>query len=193
MVGSIYYYYFLAPKNPMALDTSAFNLSSRLSSAGAEYLVAILLSATRSSGTKRMRWMLDTEHFILLDNGGNLWHFWTYATDEGYSAWLSMFASDLALEFPGDDSGNNMYTSMVAGDDGALYLSAFTGETNEIYRLVLDEADEIYNATRLGDGATACGPQLCIRRRPTPAMTATLLECPDCKCREHHSGAGLRG
>ncbi|MFR0733510.1 MAG: hypothetical protein ACLSHU_04240 [Oscillospiraceae bacterium] len=55
--------------------------------------------------------MLDTEHFILLDNGGNLWHFWTYATDDGYSAWLSMFASDLALEFPGDDSGNNMYTS----------------------------------------------------------------------------------
>ena len=94
--------------------------------------------------------MLDTEHFILLDNGGNLWHFWTYATDEGYSAWLSMFASDLALEFPGDDSGNNMYTSMVAGDDGALYLSAFTGETNEIYRLVLDEADEIYSPGRCG-------------------------------------------
>lgn len=158
MVGSIYYYYFLAPKNPMALDTSAFNLSSRLSSAGAEYLVAITSLGYEEFWDEEDEVMLDTEHFILLDNGGNLWHFWTYATDDGYSAWLSMFASDLALEFPGDDSGNNMYTSMVAGDDGALYLSAFTGETNEIYRLVLDEANEIYNATRLGDVGDSVWP-----------------------------------
>lgn len=158
MVGSIYYYYFLAPKNPMALDTSAFNLSSRLSTAGAEYLVAITSLGYEEFWDEEDEVMLDTEHFILLDNGGNLWHFWTYATDDGYSAWLSMFASDLALEFPGDDSGNNMYTSMVAGDDGALYLSAFTGETNEIYRLVLDEANEIYNATRLGDVGDSVWP-----------------------------------
>lgn len=55
MVGSIYYYYFLAPKNPMALDTSAFNLSSRLSTAGAEYLVAITSLGYEEFWTKRMR------------------------------------------------------------------------------------------------------------------------------------------
>ena len=33
------------------------------------------------------------------------------------------------------DNMEHMFTSLMAGEDGALYLSAFNGSTNEIYRM----------------------------------------------------------
>lgn len=148
-IASIYYYYFLAPKDPMNLDTSAFNLQSRLSSAGASYLVA-----ATSLGYEQIDYdgaLYDTEHFVLLDNAGNLWNWWTYAQDDSYSAILSRYATNLTEAFPGDSSGENMYSSMVVGGDGALYLSAFTGDTNNLYRLVLDDENYTAEATLIGD------------------------------------------
>jgi hypothetical protein len=44
-----------------------------------------------------------------------------------------------------------MYSSLVVGEDGNLYLSAFTGTTNELFCLTFNEDEEIYNATRIGD------------------------------------------
>lgn len=148
-IASIYYYYFLAPKDPMNLDTSAFNLQSRLSSAGASYLVAVT-----SLGYEQIDYdgtLYDTEHFVLLDNAGNLWNWWTYEEDGSYSAILSRYATNLTEAFPGDSSGENMYSSMVLGGGGALYLSAFTGDTSNLYRLVLDDVNGTAEATLIGN------------------------------------------
>ncbi len=152
MVGSIYNYFFLAPKNPMALDTRAFNVSSFLS----QYSGASMLTAIASGGYAELyddedNITRDTELFYLLDDAGYIWTWWVYADDGSYSASLNFVETDLPdLEFPGDGK-DNLYCSMVLGEDGALYLSYFTGETNEIYRLVYDETAEMYHATRLGD------------------------------------------
>lgn len=148
-VNGIYNYYLLPGKDPMALDGSAFNLQSRLSSGGASYLVAIA-----TVGTEMMEEddgsLVETEHLVMLDNAGNLWSFWIYPTAGGsFSAWAGGNASDLKLDFPGN--GQDMYCSMVQGGDGALYLSAFNGETNEIYRLTYNEATEAYESAFLGD------------------------------------------
>ena len=150
-INAIYYYYFLPGKDPMALDTSAFGLSSYLSQyTGAQYLTAITSAGyypfPEDDGT-----ITDTELVLMLDNAGYIWYFWIYPTESGFSANLNFVPTDLAIEFPGDDTGNHMYSSMVMGEDGNIYLSAFTGDTNELYRLTLDEAGEMYTATRIGD------------------------------------------
>lgn len=146
-IGSVYYTYFLSPKDPMNLDAYAFNLSSRLSSAGASYLVAVA-----SLGAETIDYdgdFYDTERFVLLDNAGNLWNWWTYSEDDSYSAILQLYTSNLNEEFPGYN--DDMYCSMVAGDDGALYLSAFDGNTNKLYYITIDDESATAEATLLGD------------------------------------------
>ena len=150
-LNAIYYYYFLPGKDPMALDTSAFGLSSYLSSyTGAQYLTAIT-SAGYYPFEEDDGSITDTELVLMLDNAGYIWYFWIYPTATGYSANLNFVPTDLDIAFPGDDTGNHMYSSMVVGEDGNLYLSAFTGATNELFCLTLDEAGEMYHATRIGD------------------------------------------
>ena len=150
-LNAIYYYYFLPGKDPMALDTSAFGLSSYLSSyTGAQYLTAIT-SAGYYPYEEDDGSITDTELVLMLDNAGYIWYFWIFPTATGYSANLAFVPTDLDIAFPGDDTGNHMYSSMVVGEDGNLYLSAFTGATNELFCLSLDDAGEMYNATRIGD------------------------------------------
>ena len=45
----------------------------------------------------------------------------------------------------------HMFSSLMAGEDGNLYFSAFTGETNELYYMTYDEAEEKYLAVKVGD------------------------------------------
>ncbi len=145
-INAIYYYYFLPTKDPMALDTSAFGLSSYVN-----YLTAITSYGYEEFLDEENGEMLDTEHIVMLDDVGTVFHFWIYETADGMSAYLNYYPSDLPCTFPGDTELENMYTSMVVGEDGYLYVSAFDGNTNEIYRMAFDEASEMYLSTRIGD------------------------------------------
>ena len=150
-LNAIYYYYFLPGKDPKALDTSAFGLQTYLQNySGASYLTAIT-SAGYYPFQEDDGSITDTELVIMLDNAGYIWYFWIYPTATGYSANLNYVPTDLDINFPGDDTGNYMYSSMVVGEDGNLYLSAFTGATNELFCLTLSDDGEMYNATRIGD------------------------------------------
>ena len=146
-VNGIYYYYFLPVKNPMALDTSAFGLSSYLSAyTGASYLVAVTSGGYESKSGR------DTERVIMLDNAGYIWNFWVYPNGTGgYGASISYAATDLVtnygLSFPGN--GDDMYTNMVLGEDGALYVSVYTGDTNELYQLSYNGST--YESVKIGD------------------------------------------
>ena len=151
LINAIYYYYLLPGKNPMALDTSAFSLQALMSNyTGGQYLTAVT-SAGYYPFPEDDGSIIDTELVIMLDNAGYIWYFWIYPADGGYSAELNFVPTDLDIDFPGDDTGNHMYSSMVVGEDGNLYLSAFTGTTNELFCLTFNEDEEIYNATRIGD------------------------------------------
>ena len=151
LINAIYYYYLLPGKNPMALDTSAFSLQALMSNyTGGQYLTAVT-SAGYYPFPEDDGSIIDTELVIMLDNAGYIWYFWIYEVDGGYSANLNYLPTDLDISFPGDDTGNHMYSSMVVGEDGNLYLSAFTGTTNELFCLTLSEDEEMYNATRIGD------------------------------------------
>jgi len=77
-----------------------------------------------------------------------------YATDKGYGAKLSYFTSNLAelgVKF-GIDENECRNSSMILtteGEDPVLYLSAFTGKTNDIYRMVLGDDGE-WIASKIG-------------------------------------------
>ena len=151
LINAIYYYYLLPGKNPMALDTSAFSLQSLMSTyTGGQYLTAVT-SAGYYPYDDDDGSIIDTEMLLMLDNAGYIWYFWIYPTASGYSAELSFLPTDLDISFPGDDTGDHMYSSMVVGEDGNVYLSAFTGTTNELFCLTLAEDGEMINATRIGD------------------------------------------
>ena len=144
-VSSIYYYYLLSPKDPMNMDAVGFNLGDL-----ADYLVGIT-----SAGYEQMAdedgVLHDTEHLILLDNDGYVWDFWIYDRDSGgMDALYAISKSNLTCEFPGDDTMDNMYTSLMLGEDGNLYLSAFNGSTNEIWHMSYDEDLGQYQAVQLG-------------------------------------------
>ena len=146
-ISSIYYYYLLSPKNPMNMNAVGFNLGDL-----ADYLVGIT-----SKGYAEMydedgnRY--DTEHLVLLDNDGYVWDFWIYdePTTGGMNALYNISKSNLTCEFPGDDTMDNLYTSLMVGEDGNLYLSTFTGSTNEIWHLSYDADIGQYVAVKLGD------------------------------------------
>ena len=156
MVSSVYGYYFLSPKDPMNLDSMAFDLSGRVN-----YLTAITSLGYEEYWDEDDQVMLDTEHVLLMDESGTIWHFWIYETDQGMSAWLASYPSnlpELGLTFEGYNNMEAMYCSLIVGEDGNLYLSYFTGDTNQIYQLVFNEEAETYEAALLGDMGNGVWP-----------------------------------
>ena len=147
-ISGIYYYYLLPVKDPMALDTAAFGLSSYLANySGASYLTAIASAGYEQITSSGKTY--DSERILMLDNAGFIWSFWVYPSTNGYGASLNYYPSDLNLAFPGYE--DDMYCSMVVGEDGNLYLSAFDGNTNELYRLAYDAASDSYVSTYIGN------------------------------------------
>ena len=151
-INSIYYYYFLPAKDPMALDTSAFSLKDLMAQySGGSYLVAVSSLGYEDYYDSGVTY--DTEHVIMLDNAGYMWDFWIYPTEEGFSAFIDFYPTDLVeygLTFPGND--NDMYCSLVGIDYDNAYVSVYTGDTNELYHLAWD-----YSTTEGGFAASYLG------------------------------------
>ena len=146
MVTSIYYNYLLSPKDPLNLDTVGFDLGNMCS-----YLVGIA-----SYGSETVEDMdgnsYDTEHLVLLDNDGYIWDFWIYAREGGgYDALYSITKTTLDCTFPGDETMEHMFTSLVIGEDGNLYLATYTGETSELYHISYDQIVGRYEAVKIGE------------------------------------------
>ena len=185
-ISGIYYYYLLSPKNPMNMDAVGFNLGDL-----ADYLVGIT-SLGYEKQTDEDGNEYDTEHLVLMDNDGYVWDFWIYdrVDTDGMDALYSITKSNITCEFPGDDTMDNLYTSLMAGEDGNLYLSAFNGTTNEIWHLSYDEDAGQYMAVKLGDvgndvwpatitSVTVNGGNLKTGVSPKPAYTMAASEIND--------------
>lgn len=91
----------------------------------------------------------DSEVLYLIDDQCNVWRCNMFLEDGyRYNFVYSVIPSDMSIRFPAQFSGNS---SLVLGEDGALYFSAWIGDTNALYRLVYDEVTETYTSTLLGD------------------------------------------
>ena len=185
-VSGVYYYYLLSPKNPMALNSVGFNLGDL-----ASYLVGIT-SKGYEQQTDEEGNVYETEHLILLDNDGYVWDFWVYdVAGGGMNALYNITKSDLSLDFPGDGTMDNLYTSLTVGEDGNLYLSTYNGDdTNEIWHLSYDEVDHRYVAVKVGEMGSDVYPATIISvtnngsaaanaAAPKPAYTMSAAEITD--------------
>ena len=182
-VSGTYYYYLLSPKNPMDLDSVGFNLGDM-----ASYLVGIVSLGYEQQSDENGT-IYDTEHLVLMDNDGYVWDFWIYdVAGGGMNALYNITKSNLTLEFLGDGAMDNLYTSLMVGEDGALYLSAYDGSsTNEIWHLSYDPIDHKYNAVKIGEmgenvyattitSVTVNGDAATTALSPKPAYTMAATE-----------------
>jgi hypothetical protein len=146
MIAGIYDYYVFLPNDPMKLEMRVFDMYWYL-----DELVGITTLGHESRYDDWYGVQRETEHFKLLDTDGYVYDLWVYANADGsMGSMIDYRLSDLNLAFEGYENLYK-YTSLMAGEDGALYLSAFNGSTNEIYRMTYNEDEGIYNAVRLAD------------------------------------------
>lgn len=139
---------FLAPFDPMNPEFVIFNLGMY----GVSHLAGItsggyeLLTYKNYYGEEEI---VDSEVLYLIDDNCNVWRCNMFLEfGYRYSFVYSVISTDLDVSYPANFSGRS---SLVLGEDGALYFSAWTGSTNELYRLVYDETTETYVSTFLGD------------------------------------------
>lgn len=150
VIGAIYGQFFLPNKNPMELDTAAFDLSTNFQKyTGASYAVAIADGGYEQVYDNEDQVNLDTEAYYILDDAGYIWVYNVFPVGDSFSAWLGHIPTDLNVKFT--PNGEDMLCSMVFGDDGNLYLSRFTGSTSELYRLTYNAEAEMFNAMAIGD------------------------------------------
>lgn len=178
LIVGVYGSMLIGPTNPMALQPYAFNLQYYLMLAtGAEYVVAIASMGETEVVDDITGEVCVAEQFAALDDLGYLWMFNIYATidEEGNPAYGCTFdvseksciseTYPLAME-------DDIVASMVAGEDGYLYLSACDGNTNNLYQIAVsthEETDEEYNETytvvdcssrKIGDAGDGVWPML---------------------------------
>ena len=113
--------------------------------------------------------------YYLLDNANYLWTF-GFNVEEGYRlSFGDPSPVDFDLSWPTYDG--SQYCSLILGDDGeAAYLSYFTGETNELYRIIESEGEDgNYSAaaTLLGDVGADVWPCALISVSPTDSGDGT--------------------
>lgn len=173
MVTAVYYYYLFSPKDPMNLAFGQFNFNSYLNQMGASYFVALTSMGAEEVYDEEDEVVYDTERIIALDNAGNFWIFNIFPTATGYSTYLNVYTSDLNESFPGYD--DDMYCSMVYGSDGRLYLSAFDGDTNNFYRITMDDATGTCTAEYIGNVGDTVWPAALLSAEsnsPAPASVS---------------------
>ncbi len=99
----------------------------------------------------------DSELIYMIDDGGSVWRCNMFQDFGSWDLIVSEIPSDLSIRFPVGFDGRS---SLVVGADNALYFSAWTGKTNEVYRLVYDDISESYLSTFLGSFGKDVWPAL---------------------------------
>ncbi len=108
------------------------------------------LMAVTSAGTEPYTYngaQYESDILYLVDNTGTVWK----ANVFTYSGSCIFQYNKTPSTLPSDLFADKSYSSMVLGDDGALYLSAFTGRSNKLYRLTLNAEKNVYEAMDLGN------------------------------------------
>ena len=142
--------YLMSACDPMG---NTFNQGWNLAQYLTEYTGGAKFVAVASMGTETNEDGVLCDLVYALDDAGWLWGF---EYDGTGSIGFNFIPTDLKLSFP--TSQNYQYCSMVRSDDGNLYLSRFTEETNEFYRLSWNADEELYAAERIGDVGSEVWP-----------------------------------
>ena len=145
-IHSTYYFPSLDPMEPNEMLIS--DMSSKITARGGTRLIAV---ASAGQG-KYSRY--DAEHVYLLDDAGNMWDMYVYTSSNGkmytYAVHRPTDLLDTGLELASLDPDSYSYSSMIVGEDGALYLSVFNGLTCDLFRLTYVDSAKRFDSCRLG-------------------------------------------
>lgn len=141
---------------------------------GAEILIAVANAGyARYSGK-------DCELFYVLDNTGAIWAMYSFEKDGQMDAYFKCYKSNLRdMGFRPDTVLDYQYSSMLVGEDGNLYLSAFNGSTNVIYHLAFNSTSSTYFASRLGDMGDDVWPAALYSAKSNYAATDAAVDLDD--------------
>ncbi len=138
----VYNAYVMIPSDPMQ---NTYNQGWGLASYLQQYTGGTKFVAITSMG-EYVDEGVTNELVFALDDAGYIWAlFYDGTTSIGFD----FIPTDLDLDYP--MNGNNQFCSMIDANDGSLFLSHFTGETNEIFHLVPTADGSAFTATRVGD------------------------------------------
>lgn len=147
-IFGLYGSYFLIESDPLHIQGSGYKLSSYLgNNTGASFFTAIANMGTTELEDPELG-LIDVELFGVLDNANYLWIMAVYndpAQGASLYDWLDIVDTGITETYEGMMTEDYVYTgSMVMGDDGVLYLSAFSVEDNRnnLYRIILEEGEE---------------------------------------------------
>ena len=165
IIHTIFYNVYVPGQDISALNGVGVDMSYYLAAyTGGTELIAIASLGYASYYYADYGISFDTEHVVMLDDAGYIWHFYTFPDGVGgYTGIIEYTPTTLDITYANGGAGYNYYmkyTSLVGGNDGNLYLSAFTGSTNELYRLSYDADKMIYVADKIGQAGADVYPMI---------------------------------
>ena len=164
LAAGVYGGYLLSPTDPMENNfTTGWNMGLYLMI----YTNASRYVAVASGGVvEGDEEGTYTDFIYALDDGGSLWVFWYDGTS---SIDFNYFPTDLTLDFPTNE--NYQYCSLVEDhESGILFLSYYTGQTNEVYMLMFNGTS--FESTYLGNFGQDVWPACLYAAEPNAAAPA---------------------
>lgn len=158
-VSGLYSTYFYPCRDPMNIGGKRFDASSNLANWGASCFVASasLGYTVYSNNYDPDR---DCERFVLLDDIGGLWNmyvYWDEAAQEYAAARTIRYTGDLNIAIPGYNDYYK-FCSMIADEEGALYLSVFNGNSTDLYRIEIDDENQTARSFYIGNMGSGTWP-----------------------------------
>ena len=168
----------LAPFDPMSPEMVTFDLSMY----GVTFLAGITSGGTETityQGYYGEELTAESEIFYMIDNKNRVWRCNMFLeSGDRWDMVYSIIPSNLDADYPAEFAGRS---SLVLGEDGALYFSAWTGDTNELYRLTYDAATETYESIRLGDFGKDVWPAVILEAASNAAADAAPAGTARCR------------
>lgn len=173
----IYRYLFMTLQDPMNLEDRFYSLQTYLSQVGSSSFVALSSMGKTDFYDDEDDAVYDAERFVAIDDQGLLWNL--FVIDSQLWA-LDVYDSNMPANFLGSNSDME-YCSLTYGDDGYLYLSAHDGDTNNFYRIEVDDENGTCSVMYLGNVGSEVWPAALLSvttNASAPAATAdSFVSC----------------
>ena len=148
--------YLLMARDPMKLTGTNLDTEKNNVALTAMDTTVTMIKTTIATGETEIV-ELPAYLYIVLHDTGEITQYYYVVGPVATSHVAYTYSSDLDFNFTTGD-GEYTFCSMVMGSDGALYLSAFNGERNELYRLIYNEESNMYESEYLGEAGEGVWP-----------------------------------
>ena len=122
----------------------------------------------------------EAEELFLLDDNGHVWKLQAYFDGEFYNSTepvcYTSNLEEIGYEFTRLNETVLPLSSMVMGDDGKLYLSAYAGSTNVFYQLTMDDETQTCTAIEFATSGDEVWPAILLEVTGVPVCKHTNTE-----------------